>query len=106
MKLKDKGTKSRIDLLMRGKLLYHFAGLMAVLLNYAEVPPLCLHHRKPNGLVLKIIIKTAYERLREFHSVIFAFKRAAMIKVYEDFLFAPLNSFYHPFFWARQICSI
>ena len=41
MKLKeDKGTKSRIDLLMRGKLLYHFAGLMAVLLNYAEVPPL------------------------------------------------------------------
>ena len=39
MKLKDKGTKSRIDLLMRGKLLYHFAGLMAVLLNYAEVPP-------------------------------------------------------------------
>ena len=40
MKLKeDKGTKSRIDLLMRGKLLYHFAVLMAVLLNYAEVPP-------------------------------------------------------------------
>ena len=52
MKLKDKGTKSRIDLLMRGKLLYHF-----VLAKIRVPPTFITFHHKPNGLVLKMIIR-------------------------------------------------